>query len=80
MESPRVLAVLFEISKCISRKNRPQVTNTLLDFRLQRKPAESIERCVLLDPEQGYIEALRIVESRKNIRGFCQPPDKGLIF
>ena len=30
---------------------------------MQRKPAESIERCVLLDPEQGSIEDLRILET-----------------
>ena len=27
------------------------------------EPAESIEHCVLLDPEQGYTEALRILET-----------------
>ena len=68
----------------ISTRVDPTLRIQYLISDCEGEPAESIEHCVLLDPEQGYTEALRFLEtvweSRKNIRRFCGPPNKWLTF
>ena len=47
----------------ISKRIDPMLRIHYLIFACKGEPAESIERCVLLDPEQGSIEDLRILET-----------------
>ena len=47
----------------ISKRIGPTLRIHYLISACEGEPAESIEHCVLLDPEQGYTEALRILET-----------------
>ena len=47
----------------ISKRIDPTLRIHYLISACEGEPAESIEHCVLLDPEQGYTEALRILET-----------------
>ena len=47
----------------ISKRIDPALRIHYLISACEGEPAESIEHCVLLDLEQGYTEALRILET-----------------
>ena len=69
MESRRVLDFFQEFETYISKRIDPMLGIHLLISAWEGKHAESIEHCALLDPEQGYTEALRILETLYGIQG-----------